>query len=491
MPLVAALQSWVQLQHAPFYTPGHKQGQGASPLLIQLLGSQIFQADLPELPGLDNLQAPEGVLLAAQQLAAEAFCANRTWFLTNGSTAGVLAALLATCRPGDQVIVPRNCHQSVIAGLILAGAIPVFVYPEYDSVRDLAHCITPAAVAAALDRHPQAKAVFMLSPTYYGVCGDVAGIAQICHDAGLPLIVDEAHGPHFTCHPDLPTAALTAGADLVVQSTHKVLSALTQAAMLHSQGERVDLDRVSKSLNLLQSTSPSYLLLASLDAARHQMATEGYRLMQQALALAKLARSQLGQVPGLSILQPDGAITPGFVELDLTRLTVTVSELGLDGFTADQLLCQRFGVVAELPSLHHLTFIISLGNTAVDIERLVRGLQALAAHHGSSQAVGGLPAITAPLPISTWGCSPRSAFFAPTKLLPIEQTIGAVCAEFVCPYPPGIPVLMPGEVVTEAAIAYLQTIQQGGGRMTGCLDGSLNRLQVLANPYQEDPPPGG
>jgi len=490
MPLVAALQSWVQLQHAPFHTPGHKQGQGASPLLAQLLGSQVFQADLPELPGLDNLQAPEGVLLEAQQLAAEAFCANRTWFLTNGSTAGVLAALLATCRPGDQVIVPRNCHQSVISGLILAGAIPVFVYPEYDAVCDLAHCITPAAVTAALQHHPQAKAVFMLSPTYYGVCGDVAGMAQICHDADLPLIVDEAHGPHFACHPDLPTAALTAGADLVVQSTHKVLSALTQAAMLHSQGDRVDWERVNKSLNLVQSTSPSYLLLASLDAARHQMATEGHRLMQQTLALAKLARSQVEQIAGLSILQLDGAITPGFVDLDLTRLTVTVSGLGLDGFTADQLLCQRFGVVAELPCLRHLTFMISLGNTEADIERLVKGLQALAADQRSSQAVDCFPAITAPLPISTWGCPPRAAFFAPTKLLPIEQTIRCICAELVCPYPPGIPVLMPGEVVTEAAIAYLQTIEQAGARITGCLDGSLRQLQVLANPCREDWPPG-
>ncbi len=230
---------------------------------------------MPELPELDNLFAPEGVILQAQQLSAEAFGADRTWFLANGSTSGVVAAILATCGPGDKIVLPRNVHQSAVSGLVLSGAIPIFITPEYDPTFDIAHSITPTAVSEALARHPDAKAVMMVYPTYYGVCGDIAAIAHIAHQHNIPLLVDEAHGPHFTFHPDLPISALAAGADLTVQSTHKVLSALTQAAMLHTQGMRVDNDRLSKALQLVQSTSPSYLLLASLDVARYQMATQG------------------------------------------------------------------------------------------------------------------------------------------------------------------------------------------------------------------------
>jgi arginine decarboxylase len=477
-PLLTALRSAASRSHAAFYTPGHKRGQGAPSVLSDLLGSAVFRADLPELPGLDNLFAPQEAIAQAQKLAAEAFGADRTWFLVNGSTCGIEAAVLATCNPGDKILLPRNVHQSAIAALILSGALPIFLEPEYDTELDIAHSITPDGVAAALEQHPDAKAVLMVYPTYYGVCGDVAAIAQLAHSYRIPLLVDEAHAPHFAFHPDLPTSALAAGADLVVQSTHKVLSALTQAAMLHLQGQLLDPERISRSLQLLQSTSPSYLLLASLDAARQQMATEGNTLMSQTLALADQARAEIGAIARLKVLTADAAgQTPGFVALDRTRLTVTVTELGITGFEADELFHQQLGVTAELPSLQHLTFIISLGNTEEDIEQLIRAFKVLA-KEGKQRKVAPdrlpFPSFVPP------ALSPRAAFFAASVVLPIAQTIDRISAELVCPYPPGIPVLLPGERVTAEALAYLQQISAAGGMIVGCADADLQTLKVVS-----------
>ena len=477
-PLLDALRICVHSSNAPFYAPGHKRGRGTPKILADLLGSQVGRSDQPELPELDNLFAPQGAIKAAQNLAAEAFGAEQTWFLVNGSTCGVIAAILATCEAGDKIILPRNVHQSAISGLILSGAVPIFVNPDYDAALDIAHSVTPQAVEQALKQHPDSKAVMIVYPTYYGVCGDVRAIAHLTHDHNIPLLVDEAHGAHFAFHQELPDSALAAGADLTVQSTHKTLSALTQAAMLHCQGSRVDRDRVSKALQLAQSTSPSYLLLASLDAARQQMATQGSSLMGQTLQLADQARSRIHQIPRLSTLNPEQAgQTPGFWALDRTRLTVTVSELGIDGFRADEILHQTLGVTAEFPSLQHLTFIVSLGNTQADIDRLVQGFTTLAATENSPiqktlSSVKLQDSKYSPL-------SPRQAFFAPSETLSISQAVNRISAELVCPYPPGIPVLLPGEQITEAAIVDLQEVLAAGGLISGCADSSLKTLRVV------------
>lgn len=489
-PLVDALRSCSQTANTPFYTPGHKRGRGISAEFRQLLGEQVFRADLPELPELDNLFAPEGAIQAAQELAAAAFGAERTWFLVNGSTCGVIAAILATCEAGDKIILPRNVHQSAIAGLILSGAMPIFIAPEYDPGWDMTHSISPAAVAATLAEHPDAKAVLLLYPTYHGVCGDIAAIATIVHQYGIPLLVDEAHAPHFAFHPALPAPALAATADLVVQSTHKVLSAMTQAAMLHLQGNRIAGDRVSKALQLVQSTSPSYLLLASLDAARQQMALQGRALLTQTLTLAERARNQIHPIPGLAAFGAEPiAPSAGLFALDRTRLTVRVSDLGLDGFTADQILHQQFGVTAELPALQHLTFIISLGNTEADIQQLVKALTWLATQQkkettteaASSKVRSLICPHTPPLfyTLRAGLLSPRQAFFAASETLAISQAIDRISAEIICPYPPGIPVLMPGEVITHTAIAYLQTVLAAGGFISGCADPTLQTLKVV------------
>jgi arginine decarboxylase len=472
-PLLTALQTGADRDDAAFHTPGHKRGQGASPEFRALVGDRTLRADLPELPELDNLFAPQGVIRQAQELAADAFGADRTWFLANGSTAGVIAAIVATCDPGDTIILPRNIHQSVISGVIIAGAHPVFVLPEYDVDGDLAYGVTAAAIGQTLDQYPAAKAVLIVSPTYHGVCSGIQQIAVLTNRYNIPLIVDEAHGAHFAFHPELPLSALAAGADVAIQSTHKTLSALTQAAMLHIQGGRVNADRISRSLALVQSTSPNYLLLASLDAARHQMATIGKQLLTQTLMLVDQVIAQLARFPGISILQFHSQ--PGFAAFDRTRLTVNVSGLGITGFTADAILTDQFGVICELPSLRHLTFIFSIGTTRQDADRLVDAIGQLTQQLHPPEAIPA--AIQFPPPATV--ISPREAFFAAAKTVPIDQVIDQISAELICPYPPGIPVLLPGERITAAAIDYLQTVVRSGGFISGCADRELQTVQIV------------
>jgi arginine decarboxylase len=485
-PILAALEAWVAKSHAPFYTPGHKRGQGMSLGLKERWGGEVFGWDLPELPGLDNLHAPAGIIAEAQQLAAEAFGADRTWFLVNGSTAGIIAAILATCGEGEKIILPRNIHSSAIAGIIHAGAVPIFIAPEYDAPTenrcqrelDLAHSITPAAVKLALEQHPNAKAVMLVYPTYYGACGDLAAIGSIVHSYGMPLLVDEAHGAHFGFHPDLPPAALAAGADLTVQSTHKLLGALTQSAMLHINSDRIDPRRVSQALRSIQSTSPSYLLLASLDAARQQMALHGRELMTKTIELAQIARTKIAQIDRLSVVELAHP-TPGFKYLDPTRLTVTVTDLNLTGFAADRILSDELGVTAELPSLRHLTFIISLGNTHQDIDRLVTAFAKLARNYDRDVPLN-LPHIQPPeMVLTEMAITPRQADRSPHLHMSIAAAIGKISAESICPYPPGIPVLIPGEIITADALAYLRQILELGGEISGCSDPSLQTIEIV------------
>ncbi len=479
-PITDALAAASQADTALFCTPGHKRGQSIPTATQHLMGAQAYRIDLPDLPGF-NLFEPDGFIAEAQALAVKTFGAEQTWFLVNGSTVGVMASILATCGPGDKIILPRNVHSSAISGLIFSGAHPVFIYPEYDPQWDLAHCITPDSVAQALRQYPEAKAILMVSPTYHGVAGDVGAIAQLAHQHGIPLIVDEAHGAHFGFHPDLPPSALSQGADLVVQSTHKTLSALTQASMLHQCGSIVNAARVSSALQMLQSSSPSNLLLASLEGVCHQMLTQGHELTAQTLALAQEARVCIATIAGLKVLQPPQCPSPGFCNLDSTRLTIDVSALGLDGFTADEICTAQFGVIAELPTLRHLTFLLSLGNTPQDLERLLYALGHLSQRAPSTQCSAyfttGLK--TDPTQVICPALSPRDAYFAPRVTMPIAQAMGHISAETLCPYPPGIPVTLPGEVITEVAIAVLQQTQAAGGLITGCADSTLQQIQVV------------
>jgi arginine decarboxylase len=469
-PLLESLRDYLHDDRVPFYMPGHKRGRGIDPEFAALMGENLFRLDLPELPGLEE------AISTAQSLAAEAYGADRTWFLVNGSTCGIEAMLLATCGSGDKVLLGRNCHKAAIAALILCGAEPVYLETAYDAEFDLDLGITPTTLKAALTLHPDAKAAMVVSPNYFGVCGEIAELVAIAHDRNIPLLVDAAHGAHLHFHPDLPTSAVAAGADLVVQSTHKVNAGLTQASMLHLRGDLVSPDRVSQSLQLVQSTSPNLLLLTSLDVARRQMAIHGKQLLSHTLALAEVARSQINALPNLTSLDRDRLPT-----LDLTRLTVMVDRLGMTGFDADAILYEQLGVMAEMPTLRQLVFILTFGNTTTDIERLTTAFTKLAT--ASDRNFGNIQdsslAHLGRSPQLTQHLTPREAFFAKSDRIAFKASVGRVSAELICPYPPGIPVICPGEVIALEAIEYILAIKTAGGTLNGGADPTLETIRVV------------
>ncbi|ABW27641.1 aminotransferase class I/II-fold pyridoxal phosphate-dependent enzyme [Acaryochloris marina] len=475
VPLWQALQDSAHSNQIAFHTPGHKRGRGLPAAILQHFGSALGSADLPELPELDNLFAPEAAILEAQVLAAQLFGAEQTWFLTNGSTCGILAALLTVCGPGAQIIVPRNLHTSVISGLVLSGAVPIFVQPTLDSQLNLAHSLSVQDVQLAFETYPQTKAIFLIHPTYEGVCGDVSAIATFAHDHDIPLIVDEAHGPHFAFHPQFPQSALAAGADLVVQSTHKMLGALTQAAMLHVQGLLIDRKRLSQTLQLVQSTSPNYLLLASLDATRHQLAHAGLNVMEQVLTLANKAHTQLNHLPNYRPWDPIGT-TPGCIALDQTRLTIPIEPFGDQAYDLDQTLIDTYRISAELITPDHLTFLITLGNTEDDIDQLLCALRELyhPPLHPSSLAYS-----TNKLPIALPVLSPREAYWYSSEVVPVLKAVDRISTESICPYPPGIPILLPGERIQKQDLDWLLQLKQQGGIITGCSDLRFQTLKVV------------
>jgi arginine/lysine/ornithine decarboxylase len=497
-PLLEAAREYLAVNHAPFYMPGHKRGRGIDSEFVDLMGNNLFRLDLPELPGL-----PEAIA-EAQELAADAYGADRTWFLVNGSTCGIEAMVLATCQSGDKILLGRNCHKAAIAALILSGAIPVYLETAYDATLDLDLGVTPNTLRAALDNHPDAKAAFVVSPNYFGVCGGIEELVAIAHDRGIPLLVDAAHGAHLHFHPALPVSAVAAGADLVVQSTHKVNAGLTQASMLHLRGNLVACERVDRALQLVQSTSPNLLLLISLDVARRQMAVHGKELLTQTLALAEWARSQIQNLPSLTTFDREQIPT-----LDLTRLTIGVDRLGITGFDADAILSEQLGVMAEMPTLRQLVFILTFGNTERDIERLVTALTKLATNlerAQKGQAQGGQAQGAAPtshtrkglafvqqplhqaqeLPQMLNPCasqspiSPREAFFAKSDRVEFKLACDRISAELICPYPPGIPVICPGEIITRETIDFVLAIKNAGGTINGGSDPTLASIRVIS-----------
>ncbi len=490
LPILQGLVNQAQTQSVGFHTPGHRGGQGTLWKFHQAWQNWQLALDLSELPGLDNLAAPEGIIHQAQVAAAKSFGAEHTWFLINGSTVGVMAAILATTGPNDLILMPRNCHQSVLSGLILAGAKPVLITTAAVPTWGLNLPLSADDLETALNQYPQAKAVLIVAPTYEGVCPDVAAIAQVAHRHELPLIVDEAHGSHFQFHPQFPNPALQAGADIVIQSTHKTLSALTQGAMLHCQGTRVSPQRLSQCLRLLQSSSPSYLLLASLDAARAQMQTHGEVLWDQVLELRRQLEAQLSDLAPLELLN-SSHLAPGF-SIDPTRLTLGTWPLELSGYGVDAWLCETWGVIAELPTPNALTFLLGLGHGSGDIERLIESWRGLVSGVNTPEFENGR---------KTWAKlrhlesghgvlfsgqvrlerSPRDCFFGPTMAINRNQAGGKVSAEWICPYPPGIPLLFPGEVISGAVVDYLIALDQAGATITGASDPSLQTFRVMAN----------
>jgi arginine/lysine/ornithine decarboxylase len=479
-PLLEACVTFAQRGQAPFYSPGHKGGRSLDPALL----THLAAIDLNNLPDTDTLHCPEGPILEAERLLADAYGVPHSFLLVGGSTAGNVAMILATLRPGDRVLVQRNAHKSVVAGLIHAGAVPVWLVPEYQSEFGVALGVSAAAVEAAFAREPEAKALCMLNPTYFGTTPDIAAIARVCKARDKLLLVDEAHGPHFHFSDLLPTAAEDVGADAVVQSAHKVLSALSQAAVLHTRGGSLDPFSVRRVLQLLQTTSPSFAVMASIDTARREMVLRGEGLLRAAVDRARAAREALARIDGVEVLGREHLRGPGsgFFDLDATKIVLRVDRLRMTGYEFQRALNEAHGVQPELGGATHVLFISTLANDDRDFDRLVRAVEAVAGaarRGGGGGDVGGLAAAALPDGLPPVVTTPREAFYARAEPVAFADTEGRVSAEVVTPYPPGIPSLMPGEQVTLAVLEGLAAVRRAGCPVSAS-DPTLSTLRVVA-----------
>lgn len=478
-PLFDALVALAEARKVSFHTPGHKSGKGISTRFRKFVGSKIFTIDLTTLDEVDCLQKPVGVIREAQDLAAEAHGADRSFFLVNGTTVGNHAMILSTVLPGEEVLVGRNAHKSILAGIILSGATPRFFLPAFDPDLGIAINVSAATVEGAMRAHPNARVLALTSPNYYGIAADMPTIIAAGKGQGKIVIVDEAHGPHLHFHPTLPPSAVDAGADLTVQSTHKIVGGMTQASMLHVKGTAVDAGRVAGILQILQSTSPSYILMASLDLARMQMATEGRKLLGKAIELAEEARSRINRIPGLRCLDSRQVKEWGDLSLDATKLTISVKELGLTGYATSALLNTEFDIQVEMADLFNLLVIVSIGDRRDDLDRLVRALETLAKReHGPAFAPEILP--TPPIQETRLLCSPREAYFGKYIYVPLCQAAGRTTCDIITIYPPGIPILTPGEEITAEAVEYLQFMGRHGARIDGVIEMPDPGIRVLA-----------
>jgi lysine decarboxylase len=462
-----------------FHVPGHKGGPGADPALRFALGDRALAVDIPQdIEGIDLGPSPTPYE-RAEALAAEAYGAERTWFLTNGATQGNHALCLALAAMGTRVIAQRNSHASLVDGLVLSGGMPSFVAPEYDPELGMAHGVTPDALRTAIERSPEAQAVFIVSPTYYGMGADVVGCAQVAHDAGMPLIVDQSWGPHFGFHPDLPPSALAEGADAVLTSTHKMVGSLTQSAMLHVAGTgRIDAAQVSRAVRLVRSTSQSSLLLGSLDAARRQLAIHGEALLHDTLAAIERVRAKLLTVPGLALIGPELLGRPGVASWDPLRIVLDVRATGRSGYEVAAALRHSYDVQAELAT--HATVVLLAGiaetpevliRMAGDVDETVKRITTEGASEALVRAPGALE--------NEMVCPPRDAFLGPAEVVPVDDAVGRVSCESIAGYPPGIPALLPGERITAETVEYLRELQSSGARLHGASDPGFATINVL------------
>jgi lysine decarboxylase len=471
-----------------FHVPGHKGGPGADPGLRHALGADALMLDVPQdIRGIDLGPAPTPYQ-RAELLAAEAYGARQTWFLTNGATQGNHALALALAPPGSIVVAQRNAHASLVDGLVLSGGLPHFVAPAYDEEFGMAHGVTPAALAEAIEAAqavarergaPPVSAAFITSPTYYGMVADVAGCAEVAHAAGLALIVDQAWGPHFGFHPDLPQGALQLGADAVLTSTHKIAGSLTQSAMLHvGHTDRVDADRVSRVMRLMRSTSPSSLLLASLDAGRRQLAVHGEALLHETLAGSRRLREKLASIACVTVVGEEQVGRPGVADWDPLRVVIDVRETGRTGYEVSDALRQSYDVQVELAT--QATIVLVLGvfqpesdlvRVGGDIEETIKRIAIPGEHE----------AITRPISALRYDVvvSPREAFLGTSEVVAVDDAVGRISCESIAGYPPGIPALLPGERITAELVAYLRELRGAGARLHGASDPEFATVNVL------------
>jgi arginine decarboxylase len=486
-PYFQALLDYVDAGVIPFHTPGHKQGIGMDLAFREFIGDNFCAIDLTPMPGIDDLLQPTESLLEAQQLAAEAYGADRSYFLINGSTSGNQCMMMAAVNPGDKIAVPRNAHKSMLGGLVMSGAEPIYMQPVVDESLHMDHCVTPETVAQTLHEHPDVKAVYVVTPTYYGVAADIKGIVKVARAAGKLVLVDEAWGPHFHFHPGLPLSATAAKADLVINSTHKMLSAFSQCAMLHQIGPRVRVDRLEGVLKMFLSTSPNLPMVASLDVARRQMAVDGFELLSRTIELAQETRKRLNVIDGVYCFGDEIKGRPGVFDLDPTKVTITVKDLGYTGYEASAILRRRYNVQVELADLFNVVALFTIGTSQDAADRLVQGVAELAREDRPVDIFSPSGILERRLKTGSYKLPkippmrmlPREAFLAPTEAVRFKQSKGRICAETISPYPPGIPVIAPGEEVTDEIIDYLSLEIKAGVRMQGPYDRELKRIRVV------------
>jgi lysine decarboxylase len=465
-PLYKTLMDYVKNQIIPFHMPGHKQGRTfPEEYLVNLA-----KIDLTEVPGLDNLHNPEGPILEAQKLAAKAFGARESFFLVNGTTSGIYAAMYAVLNPDDKVLIMRNSHKSVYNGLVLTGAVPVYINPEIDYEDGIPMGVDINKLEEYLKKDESIKAVVITYPNYYGFCSDITGISDIVHKYNKILIVDEAHGAHFPFSNNLPLSSLQAGSDIVVQSVHKTLSSFTQSSILHLNSDRVDTNRLKYSLSLFQSTSPSYLLMSSLDLARDYMEKEGKNRLEKAIIIADYARHEINTLGGVRCLGEEILGSFGIVDFDKTKLTVSVKNIGIKGTEAEKFLRENFNIQVEMADTFNILAMVTLADDKEKIDLLIKGIKGLAnvkKDKKTAEEVAAYPDTPEMV------LKPSETVRQKTKLISLEEAEGCVSADFIIPYPPGIPLICPGERIKKDMVKYINVLYNKGIKILGLKNNNL------------------
>ncbi|WP_395150536.1 aminotransferase class I/II-fold pyridoxal phosphate-dependent enzyme [uncultured Allofournierella sp.] len=472
-PIYEALEQFHQKRVVPFDVPGHKRGRG-NPELAELLGQKCVSMDVNSMKPLDNLCHPVSVIRQAEQLAAQAFGAAHAFLMVGGTTSAVQSMILSVVKRGEKIILPRNVHRSVMGALVLCGAIPVYVNPECDNRLGIPLGMKLSQVEQAIRNNPDAKAILVNNPTYYGICSDLRSIVELAHRHGMLCLADEAHGTHLYFGQNLPVSAMAAGADMAAVSMHKSGGSLTQSSLLLS-GPAMEEGHIRQIINLTQTTSGSYLLLASLDISRRNLALRGREEFDRVTQLAEYARREINAIGGYYAFSRELCNGDSIFDFDPTKLSVNTLDVGLAGIEVYDLLRDEYDIQIEFGDLGNILAYLSIGDRPREVERLVSSLAEVSRRFKGSKGDLMQQEYIDPQVAAT----PQEAFYAPTESLPIEQTAGRICSEFVMCYPPGIPILAPGERITPQILEYIQYAKAKGCSMTGPQDADIRRLNVL------------
>lgn len=477
-PLFTGLVEHAKKNPIQFHIPGHKKGSGMDPAFREFIGNNALSIDLINIGPLDDLHAPKGIIKQAQDLAAEAFGADHTFFSVQGTSGAIMTMVMAVCGPGDKIIVPRNVHKSVMSAIVFSGAIPIFIHPEIDKNLGISHGITTESVEKALSQHPDAKGLLVINPTYFGISADLKKIVEIAHSHNVPVLVDEAHGVHIHFHEQLPLSAMQAGADMAATSVHKLGGSMTQSSILNVKEGLVSVKRVQSILSMLTTTSTSYLLLASLDTARKRLATEGRELIEKTIELAQKTRREINKIDRLLCVGEEILGTKAAFDYDPTKLIISVKDLGITGYDVENWLREKYNIEVEMSDLYNVLCIFTPGDTERDAQSLVTALQQLSEEFSHKDSIEHKTAVLLP-DIPVLALTPRDAFYAETEVVPFEESAGRIIAEFIMVYPPGIPIFIPGEIITKDNLTYIKTNMEAGLPVQGPEDADLLTLRVI------------